>query len=367
MSLWRRLRNNLGLKLLSLLTALIIWGTVQTQTDPVVVRRKTLKVVPINVPQGLASVSIEPSQLTLTLVGRVSAFARLEAATPRLVANAAQGAVGSLTAVLRVEDLPAGLQIREWPRTAAAIVLDNLVSRTRPIYVEVRGRPAVGFAAGNWQARPNEVTLRGASSVLQRVERVVAEVDISGLSTTLTAEAPLAARDVTNVPLADVNLEPAQTTVTVSLRQVNSKTVPIAPVITGPPEGYEIASVTVNPPVVTLTGGSSSLAEAESVSTGPLDARGIRSHATLTAALRLPAGCAVVGAASVRVTITVRPARGHPDGTPPGSPPATAKTGEETTPATGEPTKAEPPPSGESARQGPPPAPGAAPPGGERP
>jgi len=312
-------------------------------------------------------VSVEPSQLTMALVGRASAFARLEAATPRLVANASPGTVGSLTAILRVEDLPAGLQVRDWPRRAAVIELDNLLSRTRPIFVEVRGRPAAGFATGSWQARPNEVTLRGASSVLQRVERVVAEVDISGRSTTLTAEVPLTPRDVTNVPLADVNLGPAQTTVTVLLRQVNSKTVPIAPVITGPPEGYEIASVTVNPAVVTLTGGSGSLAEVGSVSTGPLDARGIRSRATLTAALRLPAGCVVVGAASVRVTISVRPARGHPGGTLPGSPPAASKTGGEATPATGETTKAEPPRSGERAPEVPSPASGATPPGSERP
>jgi YbbR domain-containing protein len=317
------MRHNLGLKLLSLMTAFVIWGTVQTQTDPLVTRRKTLKVVPIGVPKDLAPVSVEPPEVTLTLSGRVSAFDRLAMHNPRLTANVAKADVGTYNAMLQPDDLPAGLQVRELPRSTAVVELDNLTSATKPLYVELRGRPAQGFAVSSWQVRPNEVTVEGPSSLLLRVDRIVAEVDVSGRSTTLTAAVAVGVRDAANVLLSGVTPDPGEATVTVLLRQVNSKTVPVVPVLTGSPAGLEISSVVVNPSVVTLEGPAGTLGAVDSVQTSPLDVRNVSGRATLSGALRVPAGCNVLGASSVRVTISARPSRGYtapltrPAGTPP--------------------------------------------------
>lgn len=311
MSLWGRLRNNLGLKLLSLLTAVVIWGTVQTQTDPLVTRRKTLKVVPLAVPKGLAPVSIDPPEVTLTLVGRVSAFDRLAAHNPRLTVDLSEATVGPYNAMLHPDDLPPGLQIREMSRRTAVIELDEVATATKPVYVELRGRPAQGFAVNSWQVRPNEVTVQGPSSLLLRVDRVVAEVDVSGRSTTLSAAVTAGVRDAANVLLSGVRVEPADVNVTVLLRQVNSKTVPVAPVLTGSPAGFEISSVVVNPSVVTLEGPATALSGVDSVQTSPLDVRDVSGRATLSSVLRVPPGCNVLGASSVRVTINVRPTRGY--------------------------------------------------------
>lgn len=331
MSLWGRLCNNLSLKLLSLLTALVIWGTVQTQTDPLVTRRKTLKVVPVGVPKNLAPVSIEPPEVTLTLAGRLSAFDRLSSHSPRLIADLSQATVGPYNAILQPDDLPTGLQIREMPRSTAVIELDEVATTSKPVYVELRGRPAQGFAVNSWQVRPNEVTVEGPSSLLLRVDRVVAEVDVSGRSTTLSAAVTAGVRDAANVLLSGVTVKPPTVTVTVFLRQVNSKTVPIVPILTDSPAGLEVTSVVVSPSVVTLEGPATVLSGIDSVQTSPLDVRQISGRGTLSAVLRVPPGCNVLGASSVRVTITVRPRRSYT--TPRPESPQSVPSAERETPA----------------------------------
>ncbi|NPV49385.1 MAG: hypothetical protein HPY69_20765 [Armatimonadetes bacterium] len=355
MSFWGRLRNNLGLKLLSLLSALVIWGTVQTQTDPVVTRRKTLKVVPVGVPKNLAPVSIEPPEVTLTLVGRSSAFDRLAAHNPRLIADLSQATVGPYNAVLQPDDLPTGLQIREMPRSTALIELDEVATASKPVYVELRGRPAQGFAVNSWQVRPNEVTVRGPSSLLLRVDRVVAEVDVSGRSTTLSATVTAGVRDAANVLLTGVTVEPATVTVTVFLRQVNTKTVPVVPILTGSAPGLEISSVVVNPSVVTLEGPAAVLSGVDSVQTSPLDLRQVSGRGTLSAVLRVPPGCSVLGASSVRVTITVRPGRSYTTPRPqpsPGVPAAGESTPQQPTAQPAMPPAGQPPAAGQGEQPG---------------
>lgn len=308
MSLWGRLRHNLGLKILSLLTAVIIWGTVQVQTDPLATRRKTVKVVPVDVPRDLAPVSVEPSQLTVTLTGRTSAFDRLEESNFRLLASCAKATAGECTALLRTDDLPAGLQVKDLPRKTVVVELDALASAPRPVFVEVRGHPARGFAADSWEVHPNEVTVSAPSTLLQRITRVVAEVDVSGMSSSFSGMVALVARDAANLQLAGANLYPGEVNVTIPMRQVNSKTVPVVPVLNAPPRGYEFATVTVSPPVVTLTGPAALLSAVDAVQTAPLATEKLRGGGTVAAPLRVPDGCRLTGASAVRVTIVLRPA-----------------------------------------------------------
>lgn len=332
MSLWERLRYNLGLKVLSLMAAVAIWGTIQTQTDPLVARKLTVKVVPVEVPADLAPVSVEPSQLTVTLFGRASAFERLEEGNFHLGAVVSKATVGSYTGVLRPEDLPNGLQIRNIPRATAVVELDALVTAKRPVYVEVRGHPAPGYAADGWQVTPHEVTVSAPSALVQKLSRIVAQADISGQSATFRGSVTLSARDASNMQVPGVSLHPQSAEVTIPLRQVNSKTVPVVPQLGTVPAGYEVASIDVSPAVVTLTGPSQVLAGVQSVSTNRTAALSARGRSTLAVPLRLPEGCSILGATAVRLTVTLRGSRGG------GSAPATGPAPTAPPPPTGEAT-----------------------------
>ncbi|MGE5531444.1 MAG: YbbR-like domain-containing protein [Bacteroidota bacterium] len=324
MTIPQRLRHNLGLKLLSLAVALLIWGSVRNEANPIVSRHRVVKVEAVDVPPQLAVSKIDPPEVTVTLTGRVSEFDQLEYSNLRLVASVPQAQPGVQTAMLQPEGLPFGLEIRQMSRNMARVELDTVVAVREPVLIETRGQPARNFAVSGSSASPSEVVVRGPSSVMEKLARVVAPVDITGRNSNIPTVITLVARDANSVALADVDIQPAEVTVTVSVRQIKTTSVPVVPVITNIPDGYEIASVTVKPMSVTLTGEGSLLTSIESVPTSSINASNARGKITYNVTLRPPAGLSTVGSASAVVTLEVRPERP--------TPPAPAAAGGETTP-----------------------------------
>jgi YbbR domain-containing protein len=340
MSLLERLRNNLSLKLLSLAMAFVIWGTVHNQANPLETRSLSVRVAPLKVPADLAVVSIDPTQVTVTLAGRSSSFHDLEFSTFKLAVDLTNGQVGSQTLPLQPSNLPKGLEVRRLARNTARVELDTVVVVNRPVFVETRGHAADGFAAQGWQVRPNEVEVSGPSSVVQRVSRVVAELDISGRTATFESQVTLVARDASNLQVAEVALKPPHVEVTVPIRQVNSRTVSLVPVLGNPPAGYEVASVSVTPTVVTLTGNAEALGGVESVSTATVDISQLTGRNTFSVSLQVPAGLSVLGSRSARVTVAVRPGKSFTGGrteTPGESEPEAGRTPANPRPREGQP------------------------------
>jgi hypothetical protein len=139
----------------------------------------------------------------------------------------------------------------------------------------------------------------------------VAEVDISGRSSTFVAQVELTPRDAANIQVSALEVQPAQAEVTIPVHQVSSKTVPVVPIVAELPAGEEIQAISVSPVAVTLSGPSRLLAGVEAVNTVPVDVKAVRGRGTYSVPLRVPTGLAVLGAASVRVTVTVRPGTGY--------------------------------------------------------
>ncbi|MCE5238455.1 hypothetical protein LLH23_08170 [bacterium] len=306
MSIADRLRNNLSLKLVSLIVALVIWGTVHNQADPLVARQQAVTVETADVPEGLAVADIDPTQITATLYGRRSALERLAYSNACLVADLKGAEIGTAVVPVEPRGFPPGIEIRHLSNRMVRVALDAVVTRARPVIVQVRGEPAQGFMVANTQVRPDEATVSGPSTEVRKVARVVAPVDISGHNDAAPVTVPLMAIDVGGLPLTGVTIEPPQAAVTVQLRQVNSRTVPVAPVIGKLPAGYEMASVAARPVVVTITGDAQKIAAVEALQTAPLDLTDEPGKTQYVVPLQLPAGVTVLGASSVRVTVALR-------------------------------------------------------------
>lgn len=308
MSIPDRLKNNLALKLLSIAIALLIWGLVHNQADPLEVRYRTVPVEAGEVPEKLAAAAIDPKEITVALFGRASAFAQLEYSNFRLVANVPNTEAGVQTVPVTALGLPKGLEIRQLSRTMVRVELDSIISATRPVFAQMRGEPAPGFAVSGSSASPASVTVSGPSSKLQQVARVVAEVDVTGRSGTGPVSVSLTARDAGNVVVSGLRMTPAEAAVTVQIRQVNSKTVPVVPIISNVPAGYEVSNISVTPVTVTLTGPSARLTPVNSVQTAPINLSGRqRDRRSFSVSLHLPAGTTAIGGASASVTVDLRP------------------------------------------------------------
>ncbi len=299
--------DNWPLKALSLGIAIILWFYVLGAEDPQTTQAITVPVRPIGEPSDLATISVTPQTVELRLRGRESALEYLQVGRIRLEANLRDAKVGENEVALRVVGVPQTLSTLPGYPTTAAVELDKIIRRARPVYAIRRGEPASGFVIESVRPDPEEVTVIGATSVVRRVARVVVVVDASGLNSTMEFEAEVEARDHRDVVVNGVGFDPARVKVAISLRQVSVKWVPVRAVLGNPPPGWRVVGVTTSPPGVTVTG-ERGLDAVGSVSTVSVNISGLRGSKTYTVPLNVPAELSVLGAASVEVTVTTRSA-----------------------------------------------------------
>lgn len=298
------LRHDPGLKTFSLLAAVVIWAAVRMQTDPIAERRFNLHVNATSPQDGMQVVRIDPPELAVTLRGRKSVLNDTAPAPARLEADISQATVGSQAVSVNVK-LRSGVQLVELAHRRVQVEIDTVITEARAVQAQLRGRPADGFAARGWQVQPNEVKVSGPASSVKRVEGVFAVVDISGTGAPMKREVAAQARDQNGLPVEDVGVHPARVAVSVDIELVNTKTVPIRPVIGTPPAGWRLGRVEVSPTSVTLSGSGQALAALDSASTARIDVSDLRGTSAYSVPLDLPSGVQAVGAASARVTVTL--------------------------------------------------------------
>lgn len=189
-----------------------------------------------------------------------------------------------------------------------SVELDALETRTVPVVVE-RGTVPPGLEVGETSVEPGEVEVSGPSSVVERVVAARADVLIQPGGIDVDADVRLIAVDQLGEPVTPVEIEPATARVQIPVfADRQSRTLPVSPVLTGTvAAGFEIASVTVDPPAVTVEGDADELVELERIDTDAVSVNGLSSDATVEVGLAMPTGVVPLDRDTVAVTIVVRP------------------------------------------------------------
>jgi YbbR domain-containing protein len=232
--------------------------------------------------------------------------------------------IGStFTATIDVADVEAGAGPRQVPVVVASldpritvlgsepdaltVELDTLETLTVPVIVE-RGPVPEGLELGETTVEPTEVRISGPSSVVERVVAARADVAIQPSGIDVDQDVRLVPVDQLGDAVSPVNVEPSTARVTIPVfSDRQSRTLPVSPVVTGTPApGFEIASVLVDPSVVTVEGDADELVELDRIETAPVSANGLSSEQTVEVELAVPAGVVPLDRTTVQVTITVR-------------------------------------------------------------
>jgi YbbR domain-containing protein len=297
--------ENWPLKLLSLIVATFLWMHVLSTEDPEDTQAITVQVVPVNEPEGLKTIGLTPETVELRLRGRESALAQAQIDRIRMEANLRGADVGENEVPLRIAGVPYTLRVRQGYPTTARAELDKIIERERPVDDIIRGEPARGFVIEEVAVKPPEVTVRGATSVVREVARAVVVVDVSGINQSASFDVEVEARNNRNLPVSGVTFEPTTVSVTVNVRQLNVRYVPVRPVLGNPPAGYRVVAVSTEPEIVTITS-EGDLSDARAVPTLAVDISGLRGSKQYSVSLNVPPDVRVEGPAAVQVTVTTR-------------------------------------------------------------
>ena len=298
-------KNEWPLKVISILLAIVLWGFVVTQE--LVHTDETLPIEAVNAPPGLVATVIQPPTVKVEFKGRQDAMDKAKLTQTRVVADLAGRVLGENSVVLEIRSEPLGITASV-ERKVVHVTLDAKSSIQRSVTVETIGKQAQGFRREAPRVQPETVTIEGASSELRDVARAVAVVDIWGLTNTVQKEVVVELRDERNVLISGLRIQPAQVQVTVPIRSVATKTVPITPQLSDPPTGYKVSSVQTSPSTVTITGEESAVEDVEYIRTVEISIGDLRGRGTFTPTLAFPEGIESVGVGAATVKVTTRQA-----------------------------------------------------------
>ncbi len=191
--------------------------------------------------------------------------------------------------------------------------LDQVITKTVPITLEVRGNLPASFERGD-----SQVTLQGkpitavvVKGPLNRVERVASaqmEVNIDQLSTNFESTRDLKPLDANKEIVEGVTVNPAAVKVFIPIRSVvGLKRVPVLGHIEGvPASGYVVTQVRSDPPLITISGSSRWLDNISQVETEAVNILGATDVVSRRVSINLPPGVSLHRSEESEVLVKVQ-------------------------------------------------------------
>ena len=135
------------------------------------------------------------------------------------------------------------------------VIVEELVTRQFAVNTSVTGTPKTGYAEGEVTCYPGTVTITGPESLMDTLEKVIATIDIDGMydDRTQSIRPELYNADGEKIESKNITTEPSLVEVTAVI--LETKTVPVVIDYFGDlPEGYALDSLSVLPETVTIKG-----------------------------------------------------------------------------------------------------------------
>lgn len=300
--------HNWPLKVAAIVVAALLYvGLVATQDSNVTTGPITI--TPVNQP----SASVITNQLRDVEQIRYIAPAdlgRLQANDFRATVDLANVAADGTPVSLRVNVVPVDprVTIVEVRPRSIQVVLDQSAAKAMKVTV-VHATPPGGLQLGDVSVVPAEVQVTGPAGAVNRVVllRVTTPIDASGLDVDREFQPdPL---DASGQVVTGVELTPGTVHVTIPVyTNKETRTVPVNPIVTGSPAaGFRVASITVQPLVVSVMGDGDQLEKLQAADTAPIAISGATRDVTAAVALSLPNGVSLVGGGMISVTVGIEP------------------------------------------------------------
>lgn len=318
----KSLTNNIGLKLLAFLFAFMLWLLVVNIDDPV--DTKTFDSIPVTIEHAEVVTQDQRSYQVLDGTDTVSVTVSATRSVLEKISAENIVATADMRELYLESQIPIEITIPGYEFESATanprnvqVKIEQNKSDTFPITVTTTGTVRDGYVLGNVQADPERVTVNGPESVIDRISKVVAQVNVSGLSEDSSIDAVLTYYDSDNDEISAEQLANnlGTTGVKVNVTLYHTARIPVTVDTSGvtAADGYSISEVTWTPEEIQLAGEEEVLDALESIRI-PADAVDItsisqRTEQTVDITPYLPEGTRLVDENGNNILVTARVAR----------------------------------------------------------
>jgi len=257
-----RVTHNLGLKLLSVGLAALLWLVVINSEDPM--ETKTFEDIPVTIINEDALISkdkipevVEGDTITVVVEARRSVCDKLTKSDIVAVADFEKISV--------TDAVPIDVTIKGYSERDVEIVrglnqvmklrLEDTITKDFRIKISTTGQAKEGYVIGDMVASPNMISLTGSSTQISRIKEVVLMVDIDAVEKDSQASGIPVIYDMNGdvVNSSKVSMNVSEVSVTIPV--LKTKTVRIIVTTKGEPAvGYEVGGISYQPDMVTVAG-----------------------------------------------------------------------------------------------------------------
>ena len=316
-----KLLNNLSLKILSAVCAIIIWIIIVNVYDPSTsVTVSGVEVQLVNTEslteKEYAYDVVDGSKISVYISGPRSIVTDIKAKDIVATADLSNVTVFSDYVDIDVKVVKDGVSassIEIAPKTTAIrLKIENRVTKTFNIDTELVGTPADGYVIGGQQISPSSVKVTGTSSVVDSISSVKVLYDVSGATMNISDAAPIKIYDSQGTEIVDDRIELSKTAVDIKVNVLMTKTVPVTYKTKGTPaDGYGVSGIDQAVTEAVIAGTEDALRDVNSmdVPDSAIDVSGLNADKIFHVRLSsyLPGNITVMSEGVVNVTVRIYP------------------------------------------------------------
>lgn len=316
---WGLLSHNFGLKVLSLLLAVLLWYYV-ISTNTSITRTKTISGLTGYISNqsvlknyaGLALLNDPAEQLSdIGVVIEVSQadFAYASADNVQVTLDLAGVRTAGVQEVALKATTSYGRVVRIIP-DKLALNFEPVDARTIPVNVRITGDPEQDRWYNVTRSNPSALTISGASSVVQSIASAYVYVDVTGMQNAFTTAERFVLLDSEGNEIPQTMLDRSSTSISVSMDVYPTREIPIsteaANVVTGQPaEGYVVESISIQPESVVVAAEEDLLKSLSELHIEPISVEGLSQSFAARAKVSTLSSFKSISAEEVYVNVTI--------------------------------------------------------------
>lgn len=264
------LKDNIGLKIMAVFIAALLWWIVVNVDDPVKTQRYTteVKLLHTEVVTNVGdSYQIENNLKTITVTVKARRKVIAEIRTNNIVATADFREMQNNLIPIRIE-IPGFegeyVEASANPRNLQ-IKTEQTLKKTFPITPTTVGEVQTGYVLGTLTAQPQTIDISGPKSLIGRINKVVAKVNISELSQDSELQAEViyydSAENVIDKTMLSSNCDKNGVTVNVQILETKKVVLKFDTSEIMTEAGYLFAGLIVEPQTIVVSGAAEKLAD----------------------------------------------------------------------------------------------------------
>ncbi|MBP1754827.1 MAG: hypothetical protein H6Q59_1225 [Firmicutes bacterium] len=254
-----KLTRNIGLKILSIILAAILWLVITNVDDPITpesFKNVPVKILNADVINSLDMVYevVEGATIDFTVAARRSIADNLSVSDFEVTADFAKlSDVNAVTIDIKCPRYGDDVRVTDGLYQVMKINREDLVNKDFKVTVVSKGEPAEGYFVGEKTAS-TIITVSGPKSKIERIKKIVAEVNVTGASQSYSSYEKLKALDDEGKEITS-NLTYSQSYASININVYQTKEIEMkVKTIGSPQQDYVVAGVDYEPKTIIVAG-----------------------------------------------------------------------------------------------------------------